>query len=797
MAHSKQSDLPVVSNLTDFDFSSGSLLERLVFNNRGVVLALCAVLTLLLGYQASTIKLQAGFEKTLPKDHQYVLNYQENKGELKGLGNNLRIVLSVKEGTLFTPANLKLFEALSDAVFFVPGVDRNGMKSLFTPNTRWRMVTEEGFEGGPVIPGDFDADSAASISQVQINILRAGIMGDLVGNDYKSATIIAPLLDKNPETGERLDYAELSDTLEEIRDRFAGSDPDKTIHIIGFAKLVGDLIDGLTAVMGFFAIAVLIATVLLYLYTRCIRSTIMVILITLIAVTWQLGVLSTFGFELDPFSILVPFLVFAIGVSHGAQKLNGVLQDIGRGTHRYIAARYTFRRLFLAGLTALLSDGVGFAVLMLIQIQVIQDLAITASIGVLVLIFTNLILIPVALSYTGVGRRCAERASRPAKSREEMHALWRFLLSFTRKGPAAAAIVVAIFLAAGGLYVSQDLQIGDLDPGAPELHPDSRYNLDVAYTIENYSVSNDVFAVIVKTAPDNCVLYEGLSLASELEWRLLQLEGVEDVRGLNVATREIMMGINEGFPKWTALFRNQDTINFAVTELTNLEYVDPACSIWPMLVYLADHKAATLNRVVDTLDKFNEEWKSEDVEFLGAAGSAGFEAATNIVVSRAWWEMLIYVYTAVIVLCLITFRSVPGVVCAVLPLMLTSVLCEALMVWLGIGVKVATLPVIALGVGIGVDYALYVLTVILAKAKEGTDLETAYYETLNFTGRVVALIGVTLAAGVITWALSPIKFQADMGILLTFMFLWNMFGALILMPALATFLIKPAQKEAA
>ena len=263
----------------------------------------------------------------------------------------------------------------------------------------------------------------------------------------------------------------------------------------------------------------------------------------------------------------------------------------------------------------------------------------------------------------------------------------------------------------------------------------------------------------------------------------------------NVRTREIMMGINEGFPKWTALFRNQDTINFAVTELTNLEYVDPACSIWPMLIYLADHKAATLERVVETLEQFKADWstENENIEFLGAAGSAGFEAATNIIVEKANREMLYYVYGAVILLCLLTFRSIPGVICAVLPLMLTSILCEALMVWLGIGVKVATLPVIALGVGIGVDYALYVLTVILAKTREGKDLTTAYYETLNFTGRVVALIGVTLAAGVVTWALSPIKFQADMGILLTFMFLWNMFGALILMPALAAFLIKPAK----
>ena len=637
MAHGKQADLPVIANLADFDFQSGSLLERLVFNHRGAVLLLCTVITLVLGFQASQIQLQAGFEKTLPKAHEFVLNYMENKGELKGLGNNLRIVLSVEEGTLFTPENLRLFEALSDEIFFIPGVDRNGMKSLFTPNTRWRMVTEEGFEGGPVIPGDFDADSPASIGQVRINMLRAGIVGDLVGNDMKSATIIAPLLDKNPETGERIDYSELSDRLEEIRQQFAGDDPDKTIHITGFAKLVGDLLDGLLAVIGFFAIAVMIATLLLFLYTRCIRSTVMVIFITLIAVTWQLGILSTLGFELDPFSILVPFLVFAIGVSHGAQKLNGVLQDIGRGTHRYIAARYTFRRLFLAGLTALLSDGVGFAVLMLIMIPVIQDLAITASIGVVVLIFTNLILIPVALSYTGVGKRCAERASRPPKSPQDMHALWRFLLSFTRKGPAAAAIFISALLAVGGFYVSKDLQIGDLDPGAPELHPDSRYNRDVAYTIENYSVSNDVFAVIVKTAPDECVLFEGLSLANELEWRLLQLDGVEDVRGLNVATRDIMMGINEGFPKWTALFRNQDTINFAVTELTNLDYVDPACSVWPMLVYLSDHKAATLTGVVDALTAFKEEWPTTDIDFLGAAGSAGFEAATNIVVSRAWW----------------------------------------------------------------------------------------------------------------------------------------------------------------
>ncbi|MCB1847144.1 MAG: MMPL family transporter, partial [Halieaceae bacterium] len=693
-----------------------------------------------------------------------------------------------------TKENLAFLEEVNDELFFMPGVDRNGMKSIWTPNTRWRVVTEEGFEGGPVIPGDYDG-SQESIEEIKVNIARAGIMGDLVSNDGKSAAIIVPLLDINPETGERLDYAELGGKLEEIREKFTAGNPDRSIHIIGFAKLIGDLIDGLFSVMAFFGIAVVITIILLYMYTKCLRSTLMVIGCTLVAVVWQLGILATLGYELDPFSILVPFLVFAIGVSHGAQKLNGVIQDIGRGTVPYVAARYTFRRLFLAGVTALLSDGVGFAVLMIIQIQVIQDLAITASIGVLVLIFTNLILVPVTLSYTGVGKKCAQHAMIPVKSQEDMHWLWRFLLIFTHRGPAAVAIVVAVLMAIGGFYVSKDLQIGDLDPGAPELRANSRYNKDVSYVIHNYSVSTDVFAVIVKTPPDGCVDYEHLSLANELEWRLRQLPGVEDVRGLNVRTRQIMSGINEGYPKWLAMFRNQDTINYAVNELVTLEYVDPGCSIWPMLVYLADHKAATLEGVVAALEQFNEEWPNDKAQFLGAAGSSGFEAATNIVVKKANREMLFYVYGAVILLCMLTFRSVPGVVCAVLPLMLTSILCEALMVWLGIGVKVATLPVIALGVGIGVDYALYVLTVILAKEREGKNLTVAYYETLNFTGRVVALIGVTLAAGVITWSASPIKFQADMGILLTFMFIWNMFGALILMPALATFMLKPHKAE--
>ena len=225
--------------------------------------------------------------------------------------------------------------------------------------------------------------------------------------------------------------------------------------------------------------------------------------------------------------------------------------------------------------------------------------------------------------------------------------------------------------------------------------------------------------------------------------------------------------------------------------VNNPELFNTECSVMPVIAYLADHRAETLDRVVKASAAFADAHSNDDRKFLLAAGGAGIESATNIVVHKAWNQMLMMVYAAVIVLCFITFRSWRAVVVAVVPLVITSVLCEALMVCLGIGVKVATLPVIALGVGIGVDYALYLLSVQLARQRAGASLGQAYRDALQFTGKVVVLVGVTLAAGVLTWALSPIKFQADMGILLAFMFIWNMVGAVLLIPALSHFLLRP------
>ena len=438
-------------------------------------------------------------------------------------------------------------------------------------------------------------------------------------------------------------------------------------------------------------------------------------------------------------------------------------------------------------------QALGVGVLLFIPIVVIRELAVSASIGVAILIFTNLILLPVLLSFLGVSLGAAER-SRVTQDAEEQAQqkplLWAWLDRFTERRYATIAVVVAVLLAAGGVFVGSKLQVGDLDPGAPELRADSRYNRDNQFLAQNYGASSDLFVVMVKAPPGECGAYDSLRRIDALEWQLAQLPGVEFTQSMASFNRRMMSAFNEGSLKWYELIPS-DSLLGNISSRAPRGLSDEGCTLYTVYAYLADHKADTLTRVSEAAAAFARDNSNAKVSFQLAAGNAGIEAATNVVIKSASHEMLLWVYGAVTVLCFVTFRSWRAVLVALLPLILISILAEALMVVLGMGVKVATLPVIALGVGIGVDYALYILSVTLTHLRQGQSLSIAYYRSLLFTGKVVMLTGVTLAVGVATWAFSPIKFQADMGILLAFMFVGNMVAALVLLPALAHFLLAP------
>ncbi|MCH8140736.1 MAG: RND family transporter [Proteobacteria bacterium] len=768
--------------------------ENMIFGHRRWVVGLFVIVTVFMAYSATQLRIDAGFSKLLPLQHEYMQTFAQHRREFGG-ANRVLIALMAKDGNMFTPEFFEALKACTDEVFFIPGVDRSQVSSLFTPNVRFTEVVEDGIAGGNVIPADFQP-TPEGLAQVRENILKAGIVGRLVANDFSGAMISAQLLEFDPNTGQPLDYLFVANELEErIRGLVKSEKIDVVVdaHIIGFAKVIGDIADGAERVVLFFAASFLITALLVYLYSQSLKLTIIPLACSLVAVIWQLGMLTALGYGIDPMGILVPFLVFAIGVSHGVQMISAFGAEVFQGADTPTCARACFRRLLIPGGIALASDTIGFITILLIDIQVIQEMAITASLGVAAIILTNLILLPVLVSYLHLGEAYREKLQKRSR---QLAPIWRVIARASESKPAAVVILISVGLLVVGAWKGADIKIGDVHQGVPELRADSRYNIDSAVISEHFSIGVDVMSVIVETVEEGCIDYDVMSTIDRFAWHMENVEGVQSVVSLTTVAKVVNSGWNEGGLEWRVLSRNRSVLGQSVAYVpTSSGLLNEDCSVMPVMMFTTDHKAETIARIVSEVKRFAQANESETVTFRLATGNVGVMAATNEVVKATQFPILLGVFSAIMVLCLITFRSIRAVLCIVIPLALVSLLAYAFMAVLEIGLKVSTLPIVALGVGIGVDYGIYIYSRFQSLLAEGKSIREAYLITLAITGNGVVFTGLTLAIGVGAWIFSPLKFQADMGILLTFMFLVNMLGAILLLPALASWLLPSKRTE--
>ena len=787
----------MVSNLTPeknwvFQMNESALvkkIENLLFSRRKTVILFFFIITVLMFVSAMQLRIDAGFTKLLPLNHEYMKTFIKYRDEFGG-ADRILVALIARDGDMFTPEFFRTLKDVTDEVFFIPGVDRARVKSLFTPNVRFTEVVEDGITGGNVIPDDFDY-SAHDLATVRENIIKAGIVGRLVANDFSGALISAQLLEINPNTGEKLDYVEVARQLEKnIRDKYSNRKTGIKIdyHIIGFAKIIGDITEGAERVIQFFVITFLIITLFVIYYSQSFKLALVPVTCSLVAVIWQLGILPLLGYGIDPMSILIPFLVFAIGVSHGVQMISAIRVGIYHGEDSEVASRESFRRLLIPGSIALLSDTVGFITILLIKVEIIQEMAIAASLGVAVIILTNLFLLPVLASYIKLDNEYQERLTKRAG---KLFPIWEYLSRITRKKNALIIIVCSTVLLLAGLWKGSEIKIGDQQRGVPELHPDSRYNKDTEMIAEHFSIGVDMLTVIVETKPDGCVDYDTMETIDRFEWHMLNTKGVQSVLALPDVVKVVNAGWNEGNMKWRVLPRNKSALSQSVSHVpTSSGLLNTNCTVLPVTIYTYDHKEKTIKEIINSVREFSKQNNSDKINFRLASGNIGVMAATNEEVEAAQFPILLYVYGAIIILCLVTFRSVRGTLCIIIPLALVSLLTYALMSMLKIGLKVNTLPVVALGAGIGVDYGIYIYNRLSSFLAQGLSITRAYQFTLATSGFAVLFTAITLTFGVMTWFFSPLKFQADMGILLMFMFFVNMLGAIFLLPALATFLLK-------
>ena len=875
-------------------------IENLFFKYRLSILSAFVLLTLVMGFFASQLKLDAGFYKQLPSNHSFIKTFYQYEDALFG-SNNLIIAVRNTKGDIFEKDFLSKLLEVSEAVRYLPGANQASLTSLWTPNVRVLRVTEEGYEASPVIPGNIIPEDLNDdeIEKIKERILTGGHVGKIVSNDFTSALIKIELTEFDSRTGEALDYIELGKLLDlEVRNQF--EDEKFQIHIIGFAKMISDIASQAGNVFIFFLLAFALTVLSVYYYSKSWTLTFLPLICSLTSLIWQFGMLEILGFGLDPLAILVPFLVFAIGVSHGIQQVNQITKEIIEGQSSIYAARASFSRLLVPGTMALITDLVGFGTLVFLPIGMIQELGITASIGVAMKIVTNLVMLPLAASYAKYNEGFVIRAEKAITGRRNA---MKFFGKMAEPRTAFITLGISSILFVYATILASDRHIGDLHAGAPELRPDAVYNQDMKDITSRFNITSDVLIVIMEVPELACRMYDVMSVQDNFHWYMENVEGVTEVISLSGVARQAASGYAEGNPKWNYVPRHDRALGF-VTSIADPStgLLNENCTILPVYIFTEDHKATTIEHVINAtkeyqnkyqsldiaIDFYNvflppegekpypnvlvtygaeidyeaegldsviefskEEWidfgyknnfntrslgtprlnammqdtrldeidtalsreilaarkaitnlfnenpsadaiayRIDDTNFRLASGTVGIMHATNEVIEESELPMMLLVYAVIVFLVFITYRDWRATICCTVPLTFATMLGYAFMDIMQIGLKISTLPVMVLAVGIGVDYAFYIYNRLQTYLKEGQDITQAFQNTFANTGAAVIFTALTLAIGVSTWSFSALKFQADMGMLLTFMFIVNMLCAMTTLPALAVVLDK-------
>lgn len=843
------------------------LVTPVIYARRWLTFSLLMAFTAWMAVLALRLQPDAGFEKQIPLQHPYMQVFKEYEQAFGG-ANLISVALLRRDGSgdIYDARFMDTLKRVTDEVFFLPGVDRSRVTSLFTPGVRYIEIVEGGFESGDVVPRNYQP-TAEMLAQIRANVAKAGVIGRLVSADQRGAMIVAELLERDPATNERLDYRWAADELEKIRGRYnsprrwqwqarvatgdyaAGEvvatryqkpgwapgftritadrnradeavqqvpradlilvehdnpdyNPDLSLHIIGFAKVVGDVTDASGEVIGYFVIALLATMLLLWLFCGSWRLSLLPLSAALTAVVWELGLLRLAGFGLDPFAILVPFLILSIGVSHGVQYINAWGHEVTvNGRNSLDASLATFRQLFIPGTVAILTDVIGFATLAFIQIDIVREMALNAAMGMAAVVVTNKMMLPIVLSWISLPDLEKFRLRQQARSRQSDR-LWRQLSAFATARYARPTLMLALLAFSWAGWMYPKLTVGDEQAGVPELRADSRYNQDSRAIVANFAIGVDVLKVLAVSGEYGCVHPGKMELIDRYSWHMQNVDGVQSVLSLPQIARQVRQAWFEGSPKWRVLPRNEGGLaQLTAAVPSSLGLANPDCSVMPVLIFTADHKAATIERIVKATEAFAADNSDSGVELKLASGNVGVMAATNQEIrAREMW-VIVWVHATLALFAWLSFRSLASVVCILTPLVLCSLLTYGLMATLGIGMKPATLPVAAFGVGIGVDYSIYLWSVFSTQLERGLKLRAAYLEALRHTGKAVVFTSASLIISVMTWVFSGLQFQADMGLLLLFMFSTNLIGAILLLPALAWLVLRrqrdPAELRAA
>ena len=766
-------------------------LADFIINQRLLVLGLITLITLVFGYYCTKLTISTNFNDLLPQTHPYVGVHNQFR-ETFGGANFLVIMVSVKEGTIFNRETLEKVRYITDELEGLPGVDRYKILSIASRKLKNTQITSWGLEAVslmyPEVPKN-DEEMEVLKNAIYSN---EAYYGFYVSLDSKKCLIFADFFE------EELDYNVVYRELERIRSETESD--NVTVSIVGNPMHLGVVASMIRIVNLIMLGTAIVIPILLFFAYRSVWAMFMIPFSAVVSGIWGLGFMGIMGYNLDPLIFVMPFLISLMAFRHSHQLYNRYYEEYIRTKDNLAGIRVIIEKMFMPGLTSIVTDAFGIAIVALAPIPLLQSMAISGAFWSIVTVVVGLILTPVLLSYIPVSSKFLEHMEQERLKEESRKGLannfadWLGPWLIARRGRYTVLVVVLIILGFS-YYWSEQLIVGDAQVGSNLLYPESRYNQDSVRINTNLPLINPLFVIVEGEKQRSLTNPPVMVDVKNFSDYMMKNSGAAGFQ--NIVSPLLMMPqkYHEDDPKWMGLSEDPKVASsnlvgllFAFEPGDMNKFIDPKIMQTNVVVFYKDKTGPTIERAISTAKEYIRKLSDlpEGFQYKLAGGVIGTEAAINEMVASKQLQTLLIALFGVFVFCAINFRSFKAGLALMLPLALSNFMAFAYMAINQIGLSVSTLPVSAAGIGMGVDYGIYLIARLEEEKKRdpSTSLNTALIRTIQTYGKSIIYIAGTLVIGLLVWVLSPLKFQAQMGLMLAVILFLNCLGAIFLVPVL-------------
>ncbi len=761
------------------------IFAALIRHRTWVVMAV-AVLTAVMGYLASHVEVKTVFSDLLPRNHPYVAVNQQFKSTFGG-SNMVSIMIEVKEGDIFKPSVLAKVQKITVGLQQVDSVDTYQIISIASKKIKEVRASTEGVESRPIMWPELPKGPAEMAVLKEAVLNNPLIYGPYVSMDLKATLITADFLDGD------INY---SKAFEQIMALVKEADGDGVmVRVVGEPVLYGWVNFYLDETIQIFFAAIASLVIILLLITRTWHGTVLPLLAGVISAIWALGAAKLMGFHLDPLVIVVAFLITAQAISNSVQLISRYDDEIAHGASSSAAAAVaSAKNLFKPSMLAIVADAGCVLVVALTPIPMLEKISYIGTVWIFSIFISALVMTPVMLSFfSGRGGFV-----HPLNIRPVLEAILRGCAAVvtTRTRYVVLALTGITFVLSG--WYAFNLKVGDANPGSPILWPDSSYNRDATDINRQFQGSDRMFVVVA--GKEKGAMREPEVLASMANFQRY-MEAQPEVGG-SISLADILPQVRRVLREGNPMYAELGNDAGENSELTYMfvsgsdpgdmdRYADADAKNGAVTLFFRDHQGETIRTAVARVQDYVAQNPMDKADYLLAGGLVGVLAAVNEVILAGQIEAIALALLVLVVCCTVTYRSTVAGVFFMIPVMLSNTITFSYMAWHGIGMNINTLPVVALGIGLGVDYTFYIVDGIREELHHNPNVERAIVKALSSAGRGVLVTALTLITSVGLWSFSSLRLQADMGLLIALWLFISAFSALFIMPAIV-YVFRPA-----